>query len=223
VPWRSRYRRALGVEHGQELVVVCSTWGSEGLFGRMPDLLPRIMADLPPERFKVAALLHPAVWQAHGHRQVRAWTQDCREAGLLLPEPTDDWRAVVVAADHVIGDHGSVTAYAAGIGRRTLHLPPDPLAESRLNQESVQHMLTSREGWIDPHRPILAQVRSAPPTDGAAVAAALTSRPGRAAVLIRRAMYEVLGLAEPRGDRLPSPVPLPCTCGTSASRIGNIP
>src|SRR2546421_1466244 len=117
LPGRDRYRRALGVRAGQELVVVSSTWGRDGLFGNVPDLLPRLMDQLSPARFRVGALLHPAVWGAHGARQVRAWTRDCREAGLILLDPAEDWRAMLVAADHVLGDHGSVTVYAAALGR----------------------------------------------------------------------------------------------------------
>ncbi|KXK59825.1 hypothetical protein AWW66_22105 [Micromonospora rosaria] len=79
---RRAYRHALDVDDDQRLVVVSSTWGRDGLFGRHPDLLPTALADLPARRFRVAALLHPAVWDAHGHRQVRAWLRDCLAAGL---------------------------------------------------------------------------------------------------------------------------------------------
>src|SRR3954469_1190082 len=36
--------------------------------------------------------------------------------GLILVAPEDGWRAVLAAADCLIGDHGSVTAYGAAIG-----------------------------------------------------------------------------------------------------------
>lgn len=216
LPRRPRYRRALGLGDGQELVIVSSTWGPDGLYGRVPDLLPRLMDQLPAQRFRVAALLHPAVWEAHGRRQIRAWTHDCRRAGLLLPEPADDWRAYVIAADHVIGDHGSVTAYAAAIGRPVLHLAPAGV----LAAGSAQSVVTSGPGRLEPAAPLLPQLRATGrrPTGRAepsacaadpAVTTALTSRPGRALPLIRRIAYRILGLPEPGRHRAPTPVPVP--------------
>ncbi|MEV5447061.1 hypothetical protein AB0N23_31650, partial [Streptomyces sp. NPDC052644] len=87
LPRRPEYRHGMGVAEQQELVLVASTWGRDGSFGRWPDLLPQLMTQLPADRYRIAALLHPAVWDAHGHRQVRAWLRDCLDAGLLLPDP----------------------------------------------------------------------------------------------------------------------------------------
>ncbi|MFY1587176.1 hypothetical protein ACN267_22010 [Micromonospora sp. WMMD734] len=192
-------------EH-QELVVVASTWGPEGSFGRWPDLLPQVMAQLPAERYRVAALLHPAIWAAHGHRQIRAWLRNCLDAGLLLPEPTEDWRAPVVAADHVIGDHGSVTAYAAAVGRPTLVLPaPEPAPAPG----TPQHLLALHAPRLDLHRPLLPQLALTGRIDPAAVLGALTARPGDAAELLRRTMYRLLQLTEPDRPARTDPVPVP--------------
>lgn len=202
---RQDYRRALGLDERQELVVVSSTWGPDGVFGRWPDLFPRLMTQLPPERYRIAALLHPAVWDAHGHRQVRAWLRDCLDVGLLLPDPTEDWRGPVVAADHVIGDHGSVTAYAAAIGRPTLLLPA---LRSVPATGTAQHLLAESADRLDPRRPLPPQLSLATGIDRQAVMAALTSRPGDAGVLLRRTMYRLLRLTEPGRHRQVSPVPV---------------
>lgn len=206
-PWRGRYRRALGVAEGDTLVVVSSTWGGDGLFGHSPDLLPRLLDELTPDRHRVAALLHPAVWTAHGSRQVRAWLRDCRAAGLILPRPTDDWRALLTAADVVVGDHGSVTAYAAGLGRPVLLLCPAVDAA----EGSAQARVLATASRLDPGRALLPQLRAARPADRTAVVAALTSRPGQAARLIRGTMYRMLGLPERGTHRPVTPVPVPHT------------
>lgn len=207
LPWRPQYRRALGVGDDQELVVVSSTWGRDGLFGQAPDLLPWIMDELAGDRFRVAALLHPAVWTAHGARQVRAWLRECREAGLLLLDPLHDWRALLVAADHLIGDHGSVTAYGAGIGRPVLHLAPT--RAKVVATGSAQHLVTTAGARLDPGQPLVPQLRTTRAVDRDAVAALLTSCPGRAHQLIRRVMYRLLQLEEPGRHRSPTPVPAP--------------
>ena len=81
LPWRDHYRRAMQVAEDQQLVVVASTWGREGIFGHVPDLLPEVMTQLPADRYRVAALVHPAVWSAHGIRQVRAWLRIAARQG----------------------------------------------------------------------------------------------------------------------------------------------
>ncbi len=206
VPSRDRYRHALGVAPHQELVMVSSTWGRSGLFGRAPWLLPRLMDQLPADRYRVGALLHPAVWSAHGSRQVRAWLADCRRAGLLLSEPDVDWRAPLVAADRVIGDHGSVTAYAAAIGRPILRVPGGDVAT---NPRSPQYLALTRAGELDPDLPLPAQFAAMPPAEPAPVVAALTSQPYRAERVIRRTLYQLLQLPEPGRHRRATPVPVP--------------
>lgn len=203
---RAAYRRALGISEAHKLVVVSSTWGPDGMFGSVPDLLPTLMENLPGDGFRVGALLHPAVWAAHGHRQVRAWIRDCRRAGLLLPGPADDWRAVVAAADCVLGDHGSVPAYAAAMGLPLLRLGPPA---STATPGSAQEHLARHAARFDPGRPVRRQIDSAVPLDRAAITARLTSRPGRAARLLRAEIYRLLRLAEPGRHREVEAVPAP--------------
>ncbi|MFY1638291.1 hypothetical protein ACN27F_34240 [Solwaraspora sp. WMMB335] len=205
LPLRRQYRRAFGIDDRMQLVVVGSTWGPGGLFGRLPDLLSIVMEQLPADRFRVAALLHPAVWGAHGHRQIRAWLRGCLQAGLVLPDPAQDWRALVVAADYVIGDNGSVTTYAAALGRPVL---VDQSASVTV-PGSPQHTVLTSAARLRPDLPVLPQLRQAPPIDYHAVRSALTSRPDAAASLLRRRMYELLQLAEPGRHRSASAVEVP--------------
>jgi hypothetical protein len=210
LPVRDRYRAAYRIRDRQELVVVASTWGRRGIFGHHRDLLPELMTQLPGQRYRVGALLHPAVWSAHGHRQVRAWLEDCRQAGLILNEPAADWRALLVAADYVIGDHGSVTAYAAAIGRSVRYLSAErPAATS---DGSAQALVRDTAVRLDPAAPLRDQLRRAAPgrgVDRAAVVRLLTSRPGQAEQVLRQTMYRLLRLPEPGRHRRAQPVPVP--------------
>lgn len=206
LPDRDRYRQALDIGPAEKLVVVSSTWGRDGSFGAAHDLLPRLMTGLPAGRYRVAALLHPAIW-AHGVRQVRAWTSDCRAAGLILPEPAEDWRALVAAADYVIGDHGSVTAYAAAAGLPTLRLDGD--WPQRCAPGTAQHLIGQEAGRLRIGEPLEPQLRDARPLDAGAVAARVTSHPGRAGERLRRVLYRLLSLSEPGRHRRVEPVPVP--------------
>jgi hypothetical protein len=202
---RRDYRRALQLGKGQKLVVVASTWGRFGLFGATPRLLPTLLAQLPPERFRVALLLHPAIMGAHGHRQVGAWVRPCLAAGMILADPADDWRAYVAAADYLIGDHGSVTTYGAATGLPVLRavgtLP------GHTSTESPQSLVLGGARRLDLAAPMLTQVTGARPLDRRRVAAAMTSRPGLSDRLLRRAMYRLIGIPERHSSWDAAPVP----------------
>lgn len=211
VPFRSAYRAALGIPDDGELVVVSSTWGRQSLFSRDHDLLPRLLDELTPTGARVAALVHPAVWFGHGPRQVRAWLAGCLDAGLLLIGPDVDWRAAIVAADYVIGDHGSVPVYAAAIGRPVLQTQqPTP---SPTTPASAQALLRRRAPQLIPDRSLQTQLRCTrlgdAPAHASAVARRLTSQPGEAGRLLRATLYRLLQLPEPGRHRSAPAVPVP--------------
>ena len=113
---RDDYRRALDVGD-RALVMVSSTWGEQSLIGTMPDLPALLLGELPADSYRVAAVLHPNVWAKEGGHGIRSALGDALDAGLLL---TDDWQATLLASDVVIGDHGSITFYAAALGKPLL-------------------------------------------------------------------------------------------------------
>lgn len=207
LPFRHCYRRAFGVPDDRQLVVVTSTWSGRSAFGRYPDLFERIMADLPSEEYQVAGALHPQIWSHHGYRQVRAWLGPCLRDGLKLLAPDEGWRAALVAADHLIGDYGSTTGYAAGIGRPVLLASDDtqPLLPGTPTAVLAEHA----PRW-QPHRPLVPQLKAAQDVcDAALISSLLTSRPGGAGAVLRATMYRLLGLNEPACALPVSPVAQP--------------
>ncbi|MBB4679097.1 hypothetical protein [Crossiella cryophila] len=114
-----RYRAALAAPTGRTLIAITSTWSDTALFAT-PDLIRRLLAELPADTHQLALILHPNIWHHHGPQQVRTWLADCLRAGLLLLPEHEGWRATLLAADLVIGDHGSVTCYAAALDRPVL-------------------------------------------------------------------------------------------------------
>lgn len=203
---RATYRQALGVGPEQRLIVVSSTWGPRSLLGRHDDLLIRLASALPRHKYRIVAALHPNIWCWHGFKQVNAWFEDCREAGVLLLPCDSGWQAALAGADRVIGDYGSVTCYAAAIGVPTLlaTFPDDdavPGSEVALLGEMAPRL--ELNGELEPQ--IAACVN-----DGAALLhSRLTSRPGQSARILRQAMYGLLGLPEPVRPPRVQPVSIP--------------
>ncbi|GLZ42508.1 hypothetical protein Acsp05_61320 [Actinokineospora sp. NBRC 105648] len=210
LPARAGYRAALGVADGQELVVVSSTWSQASAFGRHPGLFERVLRELPPDRYRVVGLLHPNVWSHHGRWQVRTWLADCLRAGLSLVPPEAGWGAAVVAADQVIGDYGSVTTFAAGLGKPVLMAAE---SDGPLLPGSPSAVLADAAPRWRMELPLVPQLRAAAlaatPELGERVRGLLTSRPGQAAATLRRTMYRLLRLAEPEQVVFPDPLPPP--------------
>ncbi|MEU6173171.1 hypothetical protein ABZ832_14750 [Streptantibioticus parmotrematis] len=211
---RDRFRRALGVHDGQRLVVLNSTWNPDSLFGDggaedlLPALLPRLVSELPLDEYRLAAVLHPNIWQGHGPGQVRAWTDRARRAGLALVDPLEGWRQAVIAADVVIGDFGSVSYYAAALGTPVL---VGTASHHTLDEDSPVAAFVREAPRLDAYGPLEKQlatvIASHRPLRGPAEFT--TSAPGESATLLRRAFYELAGIDEPTGPALLEPLPLP--------------
>ncbi|WP_439947950.1 hypothetical protein [Streptomyces sp. BBFR109] len=205
-PRRAAYREALGVGEDQRLVMVSSTWRDTSLLGSHPDLLPRLLARLPCDEYRVGAIVHPNVWAAHGAWQLRTLQAAALEAGLLLIPAVHAWRPALVAADVLVGDHGSVTLYGAAAGL--------PVLLAAFGGDSVPgtavHELAAVAPRLDPRGDLRRQVEDAvrehTPERYAAVAARAFAEPGHALARLRTAVYELLRLPEPASAPPVSPV-----------------
>ncbi|WP_097869871.1 hypothetical protein [Streptomyces sp. rh34] len=211
LPQRALYRDALGAGARQQLVTVCSTWGPGSLLGRQWELLERLVDELPREDFRVALLLHPHVWNAHGEWQIRSWLAGLVRSGLLVISQHADWVGALVAADHIVGDHGSVSLYGAMTGAPVLM---GNVPDGDLDPGSPAAELASFAPRLHAGRPLDRQLARAAAAYRAEryeqVAARITSEPGRFAVRMRALIYRKLRLrapaARPRTDHAPLPV-----------------
>lgn len=117
---RRQIRRALGLERGQLLIVVASTWGGLSLVGEGgTSLQEQLLTGLPIDRFRIGTVPHPNIEHGDGP-SVAGVLAPLLKNGLLMPPVEEGWSALVIAADLIIGDSGSVTQYAAAIGKPVL-------------------------------------------------------------------------------------------------------
>lgn len=212
LPYRERYRHALGVRDEEKLVTVTSTWRPESAFGRHPDLFDRLLAELPADEYRVAAVLHPNIWTVHGAWQVRAWLADSIQAGLIVIPPEEGWRAALVAADWVLGDHGSVTQYAAGATDVPVLLAAFP--DHDIRPGSLADVVARSAPRLRLDRRVSPQLAAAAaaydPQRQIPVRELITARPGQAAAILRQNMYRLMNLHEPDRPVSATPVPVPC-------------
>jgi hypothetical protein len=209
LPHRGSYRDALSVRKDQKLIVVTSTWGPRSLFGQHGDLIPTLLTELPKKDYRVLALFHPNIWSGHGTWQVRAWMADCLRAGLSLMPPEADWRQALVAADCIIGDHGSVALYGAVTGAPVL-LTDVPHQE--IDPASAIAKLAKIAPRLSPDRPLLTQLDAALRDHGPdryrSAVQRITSEPGKFNRNMRRLIYHHLGLSQPATIPANEPIPL---------------
>ncbi|MEV6872550.1 hypothetical protein [Amycolatopsis sp. NPDC051128] len=190
------YRDRLRAGPQHTVVFVSSTWGPRSLFGRFPDLIARVLAELDLDHHVVCAALHPNVWYAHGPAQIELWLGDCLRAGLRLIPPVRGWQQALLAADVVIGDHGAVTGYAAALGKPTV-LATFP--EQDVVADSAIGALGRVAPRLDRQRPLAPQLRDVMSIgrDQREVRRLATSLPGESAALLRHTFYALMDLPEP--------------------------
>ncbi|SMC71090.1 hypothetical protein [Lentzea albidocapillata] len=185
LPFREQYRRALGVEPGDTLVTISSTWTAESTFYQRPELYRELTG-----KARVAAVLHPNIWAVHGAWQVRSWLADC---DVVVVPPEEGWRATMIASDVVIGDHGSTTQYAAAVGARVLLATcPD------VRHGSLAYTISER---VPRYTGDIAEAVAVPD-----FACLISSRLDRSGEILRAAMYRLLGIPEPAHAVPVSPV-----------------
>jgi len=209
-PLRRAYRRAMGVAAGARLIVTASTWGPHSLFGQPTDLHDRMLDELPRDKYQVSALLHPNVWYGHGPRQIRAWKGSAMRRGLGLVPPDSEWLGALLAADVVVGDAGSSTAYAAAAGVPVIlgRQPDEGIAPG-----SPAALLAESAPRLRVDRPIAGQLTDAIAGYGTelsrSIAGRITSEPGHFARNMRPLLYRKLGLSQPPTIPATRPAGLP--------------
>ncbi len=207
VALRNRYRRAFDTE-GRRLVVLSSTWGRFSLLGNDPTLPARMLAELPIDEYRVAAALHPNVWARHGPWQVRQWLADAIDAGLLLVAPDEGWRAALIAADVVVADHGSVTCYAAALGKPVLLaadgagevVPESPMDTLRATLPQLDNAFAAQfERVLREHDPVRTVALTEP----------IFAHHQEATARLRTTVYQLLRLPPPNTATPTHPIPVP--------------
>ena len=202
---------------GRRLIVLSSTWGSNSLLGAWPDLFRQLMAELPVDSYHIAAALHPNAWHGHGPWQIRTWLANCVRAGLVLIPPVEGWRAALVAADCVIGDHGSVTCYGAALDTPTI-LGAFPAGD--VAADSPVDLLGRLAPRLDRARGLRQQVDHAiaehRPGRYSSVSDLVSSWPGESVSRLRAMCYSLMRLVEPLGE---PPLPRIPTTGLPGRRL----
>ncbi|WP_433655101.1 hypothetical protein ACQPW1_29810 [Nocardia sp. CA-128927] len=202
---------------GQKLVVISSTWGPDSLLATDPALPRRLTAELPADEFRVMLALHPNIRAHHSRWQVSQYLSGAERAGAHVPDDVDYWRAGVVAADLVVGDHGSVPFYSAALGNPLL-LATAPV--HTVDPGSPIARLLSTAPLLDRNSDLADQARQAiddhQPERYAAIGALTTSAPDASAELLREAMYQTMRLPEPDHPADIAALPLPPTPLTGA-------
>jgi hypothetical protein len=198
-PLRGHFRRELGLRPTQRLAVLSSTWGPTSQLARYPGLALRLASELAVDDYRLAMIIHPNIWFGHSTWQLRLWLRRASDAGVLLVPPRGDaWRPVLVSADVLIADHGSVGFYAAAIGT------PVVLAgftHSDLKSASPHAELGRLAPTLDLDTQLKPQldalIAEHDPSRYEPVVQRMVARAGESLLIMREAIYRLLRLVPP--------------------------
>ncbi|MEV7777005.1 translation initiation factor 2 [Kitasatospora sp. NPDC088351] len=206
---RDTFRAALGTG-GRRLVVLSSTWGPESLLARRPELPALLASCLPHDAFQLALIVHPNEYSRTGRMDLARRLRPALDAGMVLAGPYEQWAALLVAADTVVTDHGSVALYAAALDR---HLVAACDGRGELVPDSPMARLLAAVPRLDLADPETAPALLDPPTDAPVgtrrFAEAAFALPGESLDTLRPELYKLLGLVPPPYPVQPRPLPVP--------------
>jgi hypothetical protein len=193
---RGRYREALDTGN-RTLVVLASTWRPDSLLGRWRSLPVQLLSELPSDLYQVCVVAHPNVWAFYGRAQISWWLSSALDAGLVLVPPESGWQAVLIAADQVIADHGSLGLFAAALDRPLLHAGSSTETVPGTPPDALLHATTE----LDPGRPLREQIDSARtahrPGQFDHITGRVFFRTADAEANLRSLVYRMLDLAPP--------------------------
>ncbi|GAB2784658.1 translation initiation factor 2 [Streptomyces daliensis] len=213
-PLRERYRAALGTG-ARELLVLASTWGPESLIRRHPGLPAQLAAHLPYDEYQLALVIHPNERSSLGKYELAERLAPALDAGMVLPDPHEEWASTLIAGDALVTDHGSAALYyCAARDRPVVSVHP---GGGELIPGSPMGVLLDRIPRLESTGNIAENIadalRAYRPGPGHAAAQAAFAPVSDAMDRLRREVYALLGLAPPGHDvtprLLPSPVPAP--------------
>lgn len=208
---REEFRALLGVGD-RRVAVVSSTWGEFSSAGKARELAHRLVAQLPADEWLVILVFHPNVWCGDSTRWelVNSHFVDARDGGALIMKPQNGWQTALLAADVVIGDHGSVSFYGAALGV-PFRLSATGLEE--LDPSSPRVLLSQITPRLDVHGDLLAQIESAiakhDPVLNKKITDHTLGEQGRSLQLLRAKFYELLRLPPPNKPSRMRPLPKP--------------
>ncbi|WP_335986148.1 hypothetical protein [Glycomyces sp. MUSA5-2] len=216
---RREYRRALGLDPDRRLVLVASTWLGHSLFAHHPSLPERLLAALPMDDYAVAFVPHPNILAVHGGMESLFRRQ--LENGLIMVDPGEGWRAALLAADCIVGDHGSIGFYGAALGIPTAvaafgfeEMPPESPLAAFGTLAPAFHAAGDLFGQIE-------RLCDADPIRDECFSQALAEPDPGPSHRLRTGLYRTLSLDEPAGPdprMFPPPTPVPHWRPTSAWR-----
>ncbi|GGK90169.1 hypothetical protein GCM10010094_58960 [Streptomyces flaveus] len=203
---RDRYRAALGTG-ARELLVLVSTWGPESLIRQHPGLPARLAAQLPHDEYQLALVVHPNERGLLGTYELTERLAPALDAGMILPDPHEEWASVLIAADALVTDHGSAALYYCAARDRpvvSVHRGGGELIPG-----SPMGVLLDRIPQLGRAENIADALRAYRPGPGHAAAEAAFAPPGDAVDRLRTEVYALLGLAPPIHGFTPRPLPPP--------------
>ena len=195
-PRRDEFRRRLGFEARDTVVLIQSTWGPHSLMERFG---PQLVAEARKlgDKYRFVFSAHPLQWggkPAH----MRQFLLDQQSAGTPLRRPEEDFAPYMIASDLAVSDFTSLTVTYALLGKPLILIPiDDALLVEHLPAWQLVHTCPVLRAPDELDGAITSALADYPFEQMEQITRQVNSYPGQAAERIRNEVYRLLQLPAP--------------------------
>lgn len=119
---KEEYKKELGIAADRKVVSVWGSWGEESLFHMLGEELFTICEELKQKGYEFIFSIHPREYQRYDEQiePLGEKVEACRERGMLVRSPQQDWLPYMMASDVVLIDYSAMLSLAVLAGKKII-------------------------------------------------------------------------------------------------------
>ena len=116
------YKKELGIAADKKVVSVWGSWGKESLFHMLGGELFTVCEELKQKGYEFIFSIHPREYQRYDEQiePLGEKVEACRERGMLVRSPQQDWLPYMMASDVVVIDYSAMLSLAVLAGKKII-------------------------------------------------------------------------------------------------------
>lgn len=119
---KEEYKKELGIPAERKVVSVWGSWGEESLFHTLGEDLFRVCEKLKQQGYAFIFSIHPREYQRYDTQiePLGEKVEACREKGMIVRSPKQDWLPYMMASDVVLIDYSAMLSLAVLAGKKII-------------------------------------------------------------------------------------------------------
>ena len=119
---KEEYKKELGIAADKKVVSIWGSWGKESLFHMLGEELFNVCEELKQKGYEFIFSIHPREYQRYDEQiePLGEKVEACRERGMLVRSPQQDWLPYMMASDVVLIDYSAMLSLAVLAGKKII-------------------------------------------------------------------------------------------------------